>query len=80
MGLLDNLANPDYRPPSGPECGVRIVLDLMDDKTRKTLIAALDNPHAPSTKISVALSEMGHRTSAHTVQRHRRGECRCPRR
>ena len=54
-----------------------LVLELVDDKTRKTLQAALDNPHAPSTKISVALGELGHRTSSHVVQRHRRGECRC---
>ena len=77
MSLLDNLASPDYRPPRGPECGVAIVLELVDDKTRKTLQAALDNPHAPSTKISVALGELGHRTSSHVVQRHSRGECRC---
>ena len=77
MGLLDNLASPDYRPPRGPECGVAIVLEQLDDKTRKTLQAALDNPHAPSTKIRVALGELGHRTSSHVVQRHRRNECRC---
>ena len=77
MGLLDSLASPDYRPPRGPECGVAIVLEQLDDKTRKTLQAALDNPHAPSTKISAALGEMGLRTSSHVVQRHRRGECRC---
>ncbi len=77
MSLLDNLASPDYRPPRGPECGVGIVLEQLDDKTRKTLEAALGNPHAPSTKISVALGELGHRTSSHVVQRHRRGECRC---
>ncbi len=77
MGLLDSLASPDYRPPRGPECGLGIVLKQLDDKTRKTLQAALDNPHAPSTKISVALGELGHRTSSHVVQRHRRRECRC---
>ena len=37
MSLLDNLASPDYRPPRGPECGVAIVLEQLDDKTRKTL-------------------------------------------
>lgn len=59
MSLLDNLASPDYRPPRGPECGLGIVLEQLDDKTRKTLQAALDNPHAPSTKISVALGNSG---------------------
>jgi glutathionyl-hydroquinone reductase len=75
--LLDNLASPDYRPPRGPECGMALVLAAVDDKTRKTLLAALDNPYAPSTKIAQALAELGHRTSVHVVQRHRRGECRC---
>ena len=37
MSLLDNLASPDYRPPRGPECGVAIVLEQLDDKTRSKL-------------------------------------------
>ena len=77
MGLLDNLASPDYRAPRGPECGMHIVLAQLDAKTRSTLMAAMANPHAPSTRISVALGELGHRTSTHVIQRHRRGECRC---
>ncbi len=77
MGLLDSLASPDYRPPRGPECGMSLVLAALDDKTRKTLLAAIDNPYAPSTKIAQALVELGQRTSVHVVQRHRRGECRC---
>ena len=75
--LLDDLASPDYRPPKGPRCGVELVLTALDEKTRKTLQAALDNVYAPSTKIAQALADLGHRTSTHVVQRHRRGECRC---
>ncbi len=77
MSLLDNLANPNYRQPRAAQCGMGLVLCAVDDKTRKTLLAALNNPYAPSTKIAQALSELGHRTSVHVVQRHRRGECRC---
>lgn len=77
MTLLDSLASPEYRSPRGPECGIALVLEDIDDKTRKTLQAALDNHHAPSTKISAALNELGHRISSHTIQRHRRNECRC---
>ena len=54
-----------------------LVLAAVDDKTRKTLLAALNNPYAPSTKIAQALADLGHRTRVHVVQRHRRGECRC---
>ena len=77
MSLLDNLASPDYRAPRGPECGMHIVLAQLDAKTRSTLMAAMANPHEPSTRISAALTELGHRTSTHVIQRHRRGECRC---
>ena len=48
--LLDNLASPDYRPPRGPECGMALVLAAVDDKTRKTLLVALDNPYAPAPR------------------------------
>jgi len=77
VSLLENLANPDYRPPKGPSCGIAIVMQTLGDKDRKTLLAALANPYAPSTRIAQALGEMGHRVSTHVVQRHRRNECRC---
>ena len=79
MALLDDLANPDYRAPSGPACTVGILLKQLDKKTVDTLTAAMNNPHAPSTRISQALKDMGHPASAHVIQRHRRGECRCAR-
>lgn len=75
--LLDNLADPNYRAPRGPECGVHILLNEIDDKTAVALKAAMDNPHAPSTKISTAMAQLGFRVSSHVIQRHRRGECRC---
>lgn len=79
MALLDDLANPEYRAPTGPVCSLGILLKQLDKKTVDTLNAALTNPHAPSTKISQALTDLGHRITSHTVQRHRRGECRCAR-
>lgn len=79
MALLDDLASPEYRPPTGPTCTMGILLKQLDKKTVDTLNAAMNNPHAPSTKICQALTDMGHRVSAHVIQRHRRGECRCAR-
>jgi hypothetical protein len=75
--LLDNLADPNYRPPRGPECGVSILLTELKPDQAKSLQAAMANPHAPSTAISKAVADLGHRCSSHVIQRHRRGECRC---
>lgn len=77
MPLLNDLADPNYRPQLGPSCTVAVLLETLEPKTAKTLKAALDNPHAPSTKIAQALQELGHRISVHVVQRHRRHQCRC---
>lgn len=79
MASLTDLANPEYRAPVGPACTMGILLKELDKKTVDTLNAAMTNPHAPSTKISQALTDLGHRVSAHVIQRHRRGECRCAR-
>lgn len=79
MSTLENLANPNYRPPTGPQCGIAMLMPALDKKTQDLLKAAMQNAYAPSTAIAQAMSDQGHRVSAHTVQRHRRGECRCAR-
>ena len=77
MGLLDDLAKPGYRSPHGPDCGLAILIGQLDPKDKATLLAALANPHAPSSRIVEALKDMGHRTSVYILQRHRRQQCRC---
>ena len=59
MALLDDLASPEYRAPSGPSCTIAILFQELDKATVETLTAAMDNPYAPSTKISQALKDMG---------------------
>ncbi len=79
MSLLDDLADPNYRPHTGPACTIEKILSTVDDKTGALIKAALANPYARSTDIALAVTERGHQLSAHVVQRHRRGACRCAR-
>lgn len=77
MSSLESLADPDWRPRRGPVCTMKALLESVDDDTADLIRAAMTNPYAPSTMIARAITERGHRVSAHVVQRHRRGECRC---
>lgn len=79
MSMLDDLANPAYRPVKGPDCSMGILLSTVDKETQTLIMAAMANQYAPSTLIAEALTERNHRISANVVQRHRRGQCRCPR-
>jgi hypothetical protein len=74
---LEQLSDPQYRPPKGPPCTVATILAGMDDATADRFRAAMDNPHAPSTDIARAVTDMGHPIRSYGVQRHRRRECRC---
>lgn len=77
MATLGELADPDYRVRRGPECSVKILLDKMDKEEAKLLHKALANVQAPSTRITIALRDLGHQISSDSVQRHRRRDCRC---
>jgi len=75
--LLDDLADPNFRIRKGPQCGVALALAQMPKDIATKLNTAMANPHAPSTKIALAATELGYRIPADTVQRHRRGACSC---
>lgn len=60
----------------GPPCSVATVLDQLDAEDRAALLAALDNG-TPLTAIARALNAVGYRITAHTIGRHRKGDCRC---
>ena len=77
MSLLDDLTDPSFRIRKGPRCGVELALSEMPKDIAAKLNAAMANPHAPSTKIALASTELGYRIAADTVQRHRRGACSC---
>ena len=79
MSALEALADPNYRPAKGPTCTVTVLLSTMDDDDADLLRKAMANPYAPTTAIAAALADQGYRITAATLQRHRRGECRCAR-
>jgi hypothetical protein len=74
---LAALAAPNYRVHRGPACTIGLAIQTMPDSDAELLRAALDNPHAPSSQIAKALTNLGHSVKPYTVQRHRRNECRC---
>jgi hypothetical protein len=63
----------------GPSCTIGQALDTLPSDQAAHLAKALDNTNARAIDIAMALEALGVRMSAHTVQRHRRGVCRCDR-
>ena len=81
MGLADDLLAPAQ--PHGGKCSLRMLLARLadeDEDGRDALAAVLAMPmeQMPSTVISRRLTASGYTVSAFSVQRHRRGECKCP--
>lgn len=67
-----------YDPPS-TLCVVARTLDRLDEHSRVATITALSGyeDSYPSQRISNALTRHGHRVSAQSVAKHRRGLCCC---
>jgi len=66
------------RRDKGPKCSVALLLLDMTDEDRATLTTWLADPHIPATGIADALrAEYETDVSHHTIQRHRRGDCKC---
>lgn len=63
----------------GTPCTVGVVLDGLDQDDRAAAIQALADRTRTATSIAEALTSIGHPVAKQTVQRHRRGECRCDR-
>jgi hypothetical protein len=64
-----------YESGSGPRCGVAS-LELKGE-ILKQFVAASDTPSITSAALAKWLQSKGHRISKQTIQRHRRGDCRC---
>lgn len=62
----------------GSTCGVKLLLDTLDDIDKQALINAFNSPMF-STDISRALKSEGHDIQNGTIARHRKGECNCDR-
>lgn len=79
---LATLADPDgarslYQ--KGPTCGVAVALETLPTDQADLLRQAIENTHARGIDISDALTAFDLEIAPHTVQRHRRGRCRCER-
>lgn len=63
--------------PKGPPCSTRLLLGRLSIEDRAALMAALEDPMVTTAIIARVLRARGHDTSAHNLQRHRRGDCKC---
>lgn len=74
--LLDDLAAP-VTTRKGPQCTVGRLLTILSPIERDRLQEALDNPEWTASGLTRVLVKHGTPMAPQTVQRHRRGECRC---
>jgi hypothetical protein len=61
----------------GPRCAVALLLADLGDEDRPQVEAALGNSRVTTSAIVAALGRMGREIGDSSVQRHRRGGCRC---
>ena len=73
----DFLADLAADVPPGPKCGTAKVLAALDDDLRVQVQTALDDERYTSRGIARQLTKRGHQITDFTVNRHRKGECRC---
>jgi hypothetical protein len=85
MSLAESLSQIRTRTVNkGPQCGVGIVLSLLDEPDAAALENAISNPAIPLSQISVTLNDFGHPVKARTLLRHRsrgdagKDQCACP--
>lgn len=76
MGLLDEARQ--HHRQKGQPCTMGSFLASLSDTERAEVVDALTDRSVPSTALRDALVDRGHQPpAAQTMQRHRRGECRC---
>ena len=61
----------------GPACSVRLLLDGMAPDERADLLSAFADPSILTSVIARVLHKRGYTIGQETLQRHRRGSCRC---
>lgn len=75
MSLSDSLAA-NRKTLKGPICTVCTLVAGLSADDAKALQEAFADPGFTSAAIARALKAEGHDASAHTIIRHRKGECR----
>jgi hypothetical protein len=81
MGLADDLLAPHRSSNRGATCSVELLLGELtaaDPEGAAALVTVLADQRFPATTISRRLTGAGWELSAQIIQRHRRGECKCP--
>jgi hypothetical protein len=81
MGLADDLLAPHRSSNRGATCSVQLILvelNNSDPEGAAALATVLADVRFPSTVIARRLSDAGWDIAATVIQRHRRGECKCP--
>lgn len=59
------------------QCGIGSLLDRLEADDRRDVVAALEDMSIPSTVIARVLQRRGWQVSDYTLNRHRRGSCKC---
>jgi hypothetical protein len=75
MGLLDEFRNEPRRVSR--RCGVSIIRESMDKKTRDDFDVAIDDVLIQASTIARVLERKGIKTNPSAIARHRRGDCCC---
>lgn len=77
---LDDLLVATVRPRKGPPCTIATLYDTMPADKAAVLRELLARHHSqtPGTTIARTVQAEGYHVSHETVQRHRRGDCACP--
>lgn len=77
MGLSDRLAGRPPPPVKGPDCTVARLLMSLPPKEAAALDAALADSGWQAAAIEREAKAEGYRLPQATIQRHRRGLCKC---
>lgn len=77
---IDALLSAHTKSRPGGQCLVGLALAKMDAPTRAKIMAALDDRDRFGAEgLGKVLRALGHDMSRAPVERHRRGDCLCPR-
>ena len=76
LSLLEEIESLSTK--QGPLCRVKLVLDEMEPGEADEFRRLMDVPRYSANAFVKAFKKRGHDVPEGTVQRHRRGGCKCP--
>lgn len=77
MDFSEALAKATVESSPVRNCAMSRILENMTEQSRKQTLDALADRDVKTVLIERSLELMGHKISAHSVTRHRRGLCAC---